>query len=58
MTITGVSNALGITFRAAQMNIEKLESDGTLVEATGKGRNRVYLAPAIIEVVNKNEGEA
>jgi Fic family protein len=55
VTITGASRALNVTFRAAQMNIEKLESDGTLVEATGKGRNRVYLAPEIIRIINKNE---
>jgi Fic family protein len=57
VTITGVANALGITFRAAQMNVEKLESDHVLKEVTGKSRNRVYLAPAIIKIIEKNDGE-
>lgn len=55
LTITGAARALGVTFRSAQLNVSKLVSDGILVEATGKGRNRVYLAPKIIEIINKNE---
>jgi hypothetical protein len=37
------------------MNVDKLTLDGTLVEVTGKGRNRVYLAPEIIRIIEKND---
>ncbi len=56
VTITGVARDLGVTFRTAQKNVEKLASDGTLVELTGKGRGRVYLARAIVAIINRNEG--
>jgi len=57
VTITGVARILGVTFRGAQNNVEKLVSDGTLVEMTGNERNRVYLARAIVAIINKNEEE-
>jgi len=42
---------LSITPRSAQNNIEKLEKAGILREISGRSRNRVYVAPKIIEVV-------
>ena len=48
---------LGISFPSAQANVKKLVSDKTLVEVTGKHRNRVYLAPAIIEIIKKDDRE-
>ena len=57
ITITGVARALGVTFPAAQKNVEKLTSDKTLVEVTGKGRNRVYLAREIVRIISKDESD-
>ena len=55
VTISGAARTLGISFRAAQTNIEKLEQDEILIEVTGKSRNRVYLASEIIRAINRDE---
>jgi Fic family protein len=47
------SGKLEITPRAAQMNIDKLISFGIIKETTGKQRNRVYIAPKIIEIIER-----
>jgi Fic family protein len=46
---------LSVTPRSAQLNIEKLVRAGILREATGKQRNRVYVATEIISIVEKKE---
>jgi Fic family protein len=46
---------LSVTPRSAQLNIEKLLTAGILKEATGKQRNRVYVAPEIISIVEERE---
>jgi Fic family protein len=53
MTISQVAEALKLTFRAAYLNIERLEKSGVLVEVTNKPRNRIYMAPKIIEILEK-----
>ena len=53
MTITGAATALGVTFRAAQQNIAKLESQGILKEVTGRRSSRVFLATGIVEVIER-----
>jgi Fic family protein len=40
---------LGVTFRSAQQNIDKLVAAHILREATGKPKNRIYLATGILE---------
>jgi Fic family protein len=52
----GISRALEITPRAAQLNIDKLVAAGVLKEATGKRRNRVYVAPEIVAALESPEG--
>jgi Fic family protein len=47
---------LSVTPRSAQLNIEKLERANILREATGKQRNRVYIAPEIISIIEEGEG--
>lgn len=47
---------LGITFPAAQSNIERLVALGILVEVTGKARDRIYLAPKILAIVQDDGG--
>ena len=48
-----ISEKLSITPRSAQMNIEKLISSEILQEATGKQRNRVYVVPGIISIIDR-----
>jgi hypothetical protein len=37
--------------RSALLNIEKLIRKGILKEATGKQRNRVFIAPQIVKII-------
>lgn len=51
VTIPLLKDTLGVTYRSAQQITMKLENYGILVEATGQARNRIFLAPAIIEII-------
>jgi Fic family protein len=42
---------LGVTFRAASQNVRKLVDAGILHEATGRDRNRVFVAREILELL-------
>lgn len=42
---------LKVTNAAAQQNVERLVGEGILEEVTGRRRNRVYLAPKILEII-------
>ena len=55
LTNAGVSKRLNITPRSAQLNIDKLVGAGILKEATGQRRNRVYIAPEIISIIEQEE---
>jgi len=55
VTITSLSQRRGVTFHAAQKSIDRLVADGTLVEVTGKLKKRVYLAPEIVRIINKDD---
>ncbi len=48
-----IQKQLGITFRAAQQNIDKLIEHGILSEVTGKQRNRIFAARHIIDIVDR-----
>lgn len=50
ITIAGITRQFGITPRAAQMNVDKLIEAGILKEATGRQRNRIFVAPEIISI--------
>lgn len=50
ITTAGAAERLRVTFRAAQINIDKLVETGVLREATGKKRNRVYIAPETLAI--------
>lgn len=54
----GISRALEITPRAAQLNIDKLVAAGVVKEATGQRRNRVYVAPEIVAMLESSEGQS
>ena len=58
LTNPAISKRLAITPRSAQLNIDKLRRAGIVQEATGHRRNRVYIAPEIIRIVEEHENEA
>lgn len=51
ITMRRTASALKVTPRAAQMNLDKLIDAGIIVEATGRERNRVYVARRIIHAI-------
>ncbi len=55
VTTKSIKEQFGVTFRAAQMNIDKLMADGILVEVTGKERNRIYLAAELVQIVTRDD---
>jgi len=55
ITITSLAQKLDTTFHAAQRCVEKLVADGTLKEVTGRLKKRVYLAPEIVRIINKDD---
>jgi Fic family protein len=46
---------LGLSFRAASLIIAKFVEQNILEEATGKGRNRIYIAPEILRTIQQDE---
>jgi Fic family protein len=57
ITITRAAEALGVTFPSAQQSVEKLVQVGILVEATGKARNRIYVAHHILDTIEAPEDD-
>ena len=51
VTIPDTAHSLAITQRSARLMFEKLVEAGMLQEATGQRRNRVFVAPEIIRIV-------
>jgi Fic family protein len=55
LTISQVARRLAITPHAAQSNIVKLVDAEILREVTGQRRNRVYIAPEIVNIITTAE---
>lgn len=53
MSIRGAARLLGVTQRAASLNIFKLVDAGILAEATGRARNRIFVARSIISTIEE-----
>ena len=51
ITATQAAKLLHVTHRSAQLNIDKLIRKGMLKEVTGKQRNRVFVAPQIVTII-------
>ncbi|MDP9242356.1 MAG: Fic family protein [Actinomycetota bacterium] len=51
ITVTGAKEVLGVTFRAASQNVQKLVAAGILHETTGRERNRIYVASEILDLL-------
>ncbi len=52
LTISMARGLLDVTYVSAQRSVERLVGLGILEEVTGQQRNRVYLAPGILSIVN------
>ncbi len=52
INIAQAAARLHVTRRAVALSLNKLLADGMLIESTGKQRNRVFVAPAIIQIID------
>lgn len=50
ITVNYASKLARVTFRAAQLNVDKLLDLGILTETTGQRRNRIYTAPDVLQI--------
>jgi Fic family protein len=55
ITNPAISDRMKITPRSSQLNIDKLVEKGILREATGRQRNRVYVATEIVAIIERQE---
>jgi Fic family protein len=50
--VNAAQKAMGLrSYRGALKNVDKLESEGVLVEITGQARNKVYVASQIMDIL-------
>jgi hypothetical protein len=52
-TVTQISESLGWPQYSTQRLIDPLVADGVLEETTGKRRNRIFLAPEIMRLLEE-----
>jgi Fic family protein len=55
LDVSSASKRLNVTPRAAQLNVDKLIQSGILKEATGRRRNRIFVAAEIIDIIEAAE---
>jgi cell filamentation protein, protein adenylyltransferase len=55
VTIPGMTKRLKVTPRSAQLNVDKLIESGILREVTGRQRNRIFVAPEIVNIAEAKE---
>ena len=55
LDVSGASKRLNVTPRTAQLNVDKLIKSGILKEATGRRRNRIFVAAEIIDIIEAPE---
>jgi Fic family protein len=55
MTVNHARRALGIAYHSAQLNVMKLVRAGVLREYTKRRRNRIYVAPEIVSVIDSEQ---
>lgn len=53
VTVAQARQVLGVTPRAARMNVVKLERAGIVEEFTGQARNRIYVAKEILDLLRE-----
>lgn len=47
-----IQNTIGVSHRTAQQYVARLTDEGVLTEVTGRQRGRIYVAPAILEILD------
>jgi cell filamentation protein, protein adenylyltransferase len=52
ISMPSLAKELKVTYRSAQLIIDRLIAANILKEATGKARNRIYLAPQILSIID------
>ncbi len=57
MTIVGAAKRLGVTHRAAALNVKKLVEAGIVEEVTGRQRNKLFVARGIIDAIEMQRSE-
>lgn len=57
ITLPRAAKLLGVTFRAASMNVEKLVRAEVLREVTGRSRNRIFAASEFIRILESPEAQ-
>ena len=57
LTVAQATERLGTTTRTAQLTIEKLVDQEILREATGRPRNRVFIASRVVAIIEAQEAE-
>ena len=55
ISISLAAKRLDVTPRAAQLNVDKLIAEGILAEMTGRKRNRVFITPGIMKIIEAQE---
>jgi len=55
LTVPMAAARLKITYASAQLNVDKLVKAEILREVTGNRRNRVYVAPEIVQIISSRE---
>jgi Fic family protein len=55
IAITTAAKRLKVTPRAAQLNINKLIQAGILQEVTGRARNRLFVMPEVLSIIDAQE---
>lgn len=56
LTVNRLAKQLDVTYAAADRGIARLVEIGILVERTGYKRNRIFAAPALLDVINRPFG--
>lgn len=54
VTVKSVSRRIGSSVNTARSYIELLERKGVLLEATGRKKDRVYVAPDILDIIDRD----
>lgn len=55
ISVGQAARELGVTPRAAQQNVDRLVAEGIVGEATGRQRNRVFVAAEILRVLEEDD---
>jgi len=53
LSVSTLAGRSGLSFRGAQLVIEKLQQHGLISEETGRQRNRVFLAGDIVDIISR-----